>query len=130
MPAGMVSPTHFTDDGISGTRFDCPGFTAMTNFPTVLTHLCGTFEEDRTDFPASLEDYDLLIIDDPGAERNTDYAMELMFSIVDSRILLFFQTFRRQKLSNRHGFWMFHIQAQEILISGKNNINIGYNGRI
>jgi len=30
-------------------------------------------------------DYDLLIIDDLGAERNTDYAMEQMFSIVDSR---------------------------------------------
>ena len=23
------SPTHFTDDGISGTRFDRPGFLAM-----------------------------------------------------------------------------------------------------
>ena len=23
------NPTHFTDDGISGTRFDRPGFTAM-----------------------------------------------------------------------------------------------------
>ena len=26
---GFSNPTHFTDDGISGTRFDRPGFTAM-----------------------------------------------------------------------------------------------------
>ena len=57
----------------------------MTNFPTILARLSGTFGEDRADFLASLGDYDLLIIDDLGAERNTDYAMEQMFSIVDSR---------------------------------------------
>ena len=57
----------------------------MTNFPTILARLCGTFGEDRTDFLDSLGDYDLLIIDDLGAERSTDYAMEQMFSIVDSR---------------------------------------------
>ena len=26
---GLPDPTHFTDDGISGTRFDHPGFLAM-----------------------------------------------------------------------------------------------------
>ena len=26
---GFPNPTHFTDDGISGTRFDRPGFNAM-----------------------------------------------------------------------------------------------------
>ena len=26
---GFPNPTHFTDDGISGTRFDRPGFTTM-----------------------------------------------------------------------------------------------------
>lgn len=57
----------------------------MTNFPTILSRLCGTFGEDRTEFLASLGDYDLLIIDDLGVERNTEYALEQMFSIVDSR---------------------------------------------
>ena len=57
----------------------------MTNFPTILARLSGTFGKDRADFLANLGDYDLLIIDDLGAERNTDYAMEQMFSIVDSR---------------------------------------------
>jgi len=57
----------------------------MANFPTVLAHLCGTFGEDRTDFLASLGNYDLLIIDDLGVERNTEYALEQMFSIIDGR---------------------------------------------
>ena len=26
---GLPNPTHFTDDGVSGTRFDRPGFLAM-----------------------------------------------------------------------------------------------------
>ena len=37
------------------------------------------------DFLDSLGDYDLLIIDDLGAERSTKYALEQMFSIIDSR---------------------------------------------
>ena len=57
----------------------------MTNFPTILSRLCRTFGEDRTAFLDSLGDYDLLIIDDLGVERNTEYALEQMFSIVDSR---------------------------------------------
>ena len=57
----------------------------MTNFPTILNRLTGMFSEDRTALIAALSDYDLLIIDDLGAERNTDYAMEQMFFIIDSR---------------------------------------------
>ena len=57
----------------------------MTNFPSILARLCGTFREDRTAFLDSLGDYDLLIIDDLGVERNTEYALEQMFSIIDSR---------------------------------------------
>ena len=57
----------------------------MTNFPSILARLGGMFGEDRMAFLDSLGDYDLLIIDDLGAERNTEYAMEQMFSIIDSR---------------------------------------------
>ena len=57
----------------------------MTNFPTILSRLSGMFGEDKTAFLDSLGDYDLLIIDDLGVERNTEYATEQMFSIVDSR---------------------------------------------
>ena len=57
----------------------------MTNFPSILARLSGTFGEERADFLASLGDYDLLIIDDLGVERGTEYALEQMFSIIDSR---------------------------------------------
>ena len=48
----------------------------MTNFPTILNRLTGMFSEDRADFIASFDEYDLLIIDDLGVERSTEYAME------------------------------------------------------
>ena len=57
----------------------------MTNFPSILNRLTGVFSEDRADFIASLELYDLLIIDDLGVERSTEYAIEQMFYVIDSR---------------------------------------------
>ena len=55
------------------------------NFPTILNRLTGMFSEDRADFIASFDEYDLLIIDDLGVERSTEYAMEQMFFVIDSR---------------------------------------------
>ena len=34
---------------------------------------------------SGLDDYSLLVIDDLGVERNTEYAMEQMFTVIDSR---------------------------------------------
>lgn len=57
----------------------------MTNFPTILNRLTGMFSENRAEFIASLSEYDLLIIDNPGVERSTEYAMEQMFAVIDCR---------------------------------------------
>lgn len=57
----------------------------MTNFPTILNRLTGMFSEDRAEFIVSLGVYDLLILDDLGVERSTEYAMEQMFTVVDGR---------------------------------------------
>ena len=57
----------------------------MTNFPTILNKLTGMFSEDRGELIASLGTYDLLILDDLGVERSTDYAMEQMFHVIDCR---------------------------------------------
>ena len=38
----------------------------MTNFPTILNRLTGMFSEDRSEFIASFDESDLLIIDDLG----------------------------------------------------------------
>ena len=45
------------------------------------------FSEDRSEFIASFDEYDLLIIDDLGVERSTEYAMEQMFFVIDMNIV-------------------------------------------
>lgn len=57
----------------------------MTNFPAILAQLTGVFGEERASFLGSLDEYDLLILDDLGVERGSEYAMEQMFSVVDAR---------------------------------------------
>jgi len=57
----------------------------MTNFPHILSRLSGLYGEAQTTFLASLNDYDLLILDDLGVERDSSYAMEQMFRVVDAR---------------------------------------------
>ena len=57
----------------------------MTNFPTILNKLAGMFSEDRGELIANLGTYDLLILDDLGVERSTEYAMEQMFHVIDCR---------------------------------------------
>lgn len=57
----------------------------MTNIPAILNRLTGMFAEDRSAFISGLDDYSLLILDDLGVERNTEYALEQMFLVIDSR---------------------------------------------
>lgn len=58
--------------------------TAVTNFPRVLNILQG-FGDEKQDFIDRLQRYDLLVIDDLGVERNTPYAAEQVFNVVDGR---------------------------------------------
>lgn len=61
------------------------GYTAhMTNFSTLVNSI-NDAREDRNEFIASLNRYDLLIIDDLGAERTSDYMREIVFNIIDKR---------------------------------------------
>lgn len=41
--------------------------------------------DDRAEYIRSLNAYDLLVLDDLGAERGTEYMQELMFSVIDGR---------------------------------------------
>lgn len=59
----------------------------MTNFGKVLNSLSGMFTEDKNRYLASLNEFDLLIIDDLGVERNSEYALEQVYNVVDSRYL-------------------------------------------
>lgn len=45
----------------------------------------GDVSEEQIDYIDSIGRYDLLILDDLGVERNTSYAMEQMFQVVDRR---------------------------------------------
>lgn len=56
----------------------------MTNFARILNELNGSFSG-RNDIVDRLCHYPLLIIDDFGMERGTEYALEQIYNIVDSR---------------------------------------------
>lgn len=45
------------------------------------------FSEDRNKYLASFGEFDLLIIDDLEIERNSEYAQEQVYNVVDSRYL-------------------------------------------
>ena len=55
----------------------------VTNFARVLSTLQGTY--DKQEYLDSLNQFQLLIIDDLGIERDTGYAKEQVFNIIDSR---------------------------------------------
>ena len=57
----------------------------MTNFSRILNTLSGIHFEDRNQFIDSLNRYSLLIIDDLGIERNSEFALEQVFNVIDSR---------------------------------------------
>lgn len=57
----------------------------MTTFGRALNTLTGMFQEDRNKFLDSLNQYSLLILDDLGMERNTEFALEQVFNVVDTR---------------------------------------------
>lgn len=57
----------------------------MTNFSNILNQLSAMFNEDRNKFIESFNRYSLLIIDDLGIERNSEFALEQVFNVIDSR---------------------------------------------
>lgn len=60
------------------------GYSAyMTNFATIANELQGTFE--KQEYIDSLNRYDLLILDDLGIERKTEFMQEQVFNVIDSR---------------------------------------------
>ena len=55
----------------------------VTNFSRVLNTLQSTFE--KQEYIDSLNDFSLLVIDDLGIERSTEYAKEQVYNVIDSR---------------------------------------------
>ena len=73
--AGCIA-NALLDEGIS---------VLMTNFSRILNTLTGMYSEDRNKFIDGLHKYELLIIDDLGIERNSEFALEQVFHVIDSR---------------------------------------------
>ena len=57
----------------------------MTNFSRILNTLTGMYSDDRNQFVDSFNKYSLLIIDDLGIERGTEFSLEQVFNVIDSR---------------------------------------------
>ena len=55
----------------------------MTNFARVLNTLWSI--ENKQGYIDSLNKFDLLVLDDLGAERRSEYAQEQVFNVIDSR---------------------------------------------
>lgn len=56
----------------------------MTNFATLTNQIQGTFDG-KQDLIDDLNHYKLLILDDLGAERKSEYMQEMVFNIIDAR---------------------------------------------
>ena len=57
----------------------------MTNFARLLNKLTDMYSSDRNAYIDSFKRYPLLIIDDLGMERNSEFAREQVFNVIDSR---------------------------------------------
>lgn len=57
----------------------------MTNFSRVLNRMGTMYTQERAEFMDSLRTNELLIIDDLGIERDTEYAQEQVYAVIDER---------------------------------------------
>lgn len=57
----------------------------MTNLAAVLNSVTGLPSEERNAYVADLTRYPLLILDDFGMERNTGFALEQVYNVIDAR---------------------------------------------
>ncbi len=57
----------------------------FTNFPRVVSGIQGAGYGNGQEYIDSLQRYDLLILDDLGAERGSDFMLEQIFNVIDSR---------------------------------------------
>lgn len=57
----------------------------MTSFGKIIAQVTGMYAEDRVAYMESINQFDLLIIDDLGTERQSEYALEQVYNVIDSR---------------------------------------------
>lgn len=57
----------------------------MTSMVTVINSVTGRFADDRLEYLRDINLYDLLIIDDFGAEHGSDFALSQVYGVIDQR---------------------------------------------
>ena len=57
----------------------------MTSLVKIINNLQGFTIADKNEYLNSLNRFDLLILDDLGAERQSDFALEQVFNVIDNR---------------------------------------------
>lgn len=57
----------------------------MTNFSKIINALSGLYGQEKNSYIQSLNSFRLLVIDDLGVERQSDYALESVYSVIDAR---------------------------------------------
>lgn len=57
----------------------------MTNFASIMNTLGGLYSDDKNQYIADIMKYPLLILDDFGMERDTEYALEQVYNVIDGR---------------------------------------------
>ena len=57
----------------------------MTSFGKILTAVTGMFADDRVRYIDSLQEFPLLVLDDLGAERQSQFALETVYTVIDNR---------------------------------------------
>lgn len=57
----------------------------MTSFTKILNALGGLYSSERNKYLASLNRYKLLVIDDMGIERESQYTVETVYTVIDER---------------------------------------------
>jgi DNA replication protein DnaC len=75
----------FTAACIANALIDMKVPVLMTSFSKIIKQITGMRAEDKIEYLSSINRYDLLILDDLGAERESQYALEIVYDVVDSR---------------------------------------------
>lgn len=57
----------------------------VTSFGKILSAVTGMFADERVKYIDSLQEFPLLVLDDLGAERQSQFALETVYSVIDNR---------------------------------------------
>ena len=100
----------------------------MTNFSRILNEMT-SYQADKNQIIQNLVDYPLLIIDDLGIERNSEFALEQVYNVIDSRceseVMLTMQRKELLKKSAiRHAEYYGMVEVQDALYADSANKKI------